>query len=142
MKNTLIAVASLTLLLAACASDDNKNTSGDGGITTDSAAMGGGGTSGTGAGACSSISCYVASQNTCDDYGMATPTQCSDVPVACTNNAGVLAKPAGCPTAGFTAKCTMPGPGGYVLRFYGTRGDNNDMNFCTGIAMGTWSTTF
>lgn len=91
---------------------------------------------------CTSISCYVAGEELCDDYSAPTTTQCADVPTSCGSRGGTVAKPSACPATNFKAKCAMPGPGGYVLRFYGNRGGASDESFCTGTAMGTWSTTF
>ena len=103
----------------------------------------GGGNNGSGGGGgtgCPSISCYVASETLCDDYTGPTATQCADVPTSCSNRGGTSAKPAACPTAEFKAGCVLAG--GYVLRYYRTRGDSSDQSFCTSTMMGTWSTSF
>ena len=119
------------LLVTACGGSDGKTRTTDGSpAAVDQSAS------------CGSMSCYVAAENTCDDYPAPTAAQCADGPAACANRSGVFAKPAACPTAGFKAKCTMPGPGSYVLRFYGARGDAADQSFCQTTAQGTWSTTF
>jgi hypothetical protein len=92
---------------------------------------------------CGSVSCYVAADGTCDEYPSPSPTQCADVPTACSNRGGTVAKPAACPTAGFVGKCTItPSLGGstYVTRFYKDAAGSE--SFCKSIAMGTWSTTF
>lgn len=130
----IVVFLAVSLSSFACSSDDDP---GDAGMTpADASAVADAGP------ACASISCYVASENLCDDYTQATTTQCADVPTACATRGGVAAGPAACPTADFQAKCSMPGPGAYVLRFYGTRGDANDQSFCTGAGGGSWSTTF
>lgn len=130
-----LALLTLTLFVFSCSSSAD-----DGGGTD--AGGGGGGSSAGNATACASLSCHVASEDLCDDYTMPTATQCADVPGACSKRSGTLAKPSACPAMGFKAKCVMPGPGGYVLRFYGSRGGASDQSFCTTMAMGTWSTTY
>ena len=94
----------------------------------------------------SSLSCYLATQFTCNEYPNPTPAQVADVPTACSSGSGDFKQPKDCPMAGFKGKCTRPDgptvPGPYVERFY----DGADLvyaqDFCVNTASGVWSTTF
>jgi len=93
-----------------------------------------------------SLSCYLATQFTCDEYPNPTPAQVMDVPTACSSGSGELHQPAACPTAGFSGKCTRPEgptiPGPYVERFYTGADVAYAQDFCVNTASGVWSTTF
>jgi hypothetical protein len=132
-------VVSLVLMTACHPTVDDTDAGADAAgeaSTADSATDGG----------ASSLSCYVASQFTCDEYPHPTPGQTTDVPVACSSASGVLEQPAACPMAGFKGKCTRPEgptiPGPYVERFYAGADVAYAQDFCVNTASGVWSTTF
>jgi hypothetical protein len=135
MKISLFAI--VMMILSACSSSSDHSGGGGTGGTGGTDGGAGGSTS-----ACKSMGCYVASDNLCDEYTQPTADYCTNVPGSCASRAGTLSSPAACPTANFTGKCIMPGPGGRILRYYGNRGDAADQSFCTDTATGTWSTTF
>ena len=117
----------------------------DGGPASDAASSEASTEAGAEAGA-SSLSCYLATQFTCDEYPNPTPAQVTDVPTACSSGSGDFEQPAKCPMTGFKGKCTRPEgptiPGPYVERFYVGADLAYAQDFCVNTASGVWSTTF
>jgi hypothetical protein len=115
----------------------------DGGAPTDAASAE---TSTDAAPAASSISCYLATLFTCNEYPNPTAAQVMEVPTACSSGSGDFQQPAACPMAGFQGKCTRPDgptvPGPYVERFYTGADVAYAQDFCVNTANGVWSTTF
>jgi hypothetical protein len=90
-----------------------------------------------------SISCYVADQFICYDIAAPTQAQTDNLPVKCSSDSGDFQQPASCPQAGYLGKCTFAAPDGTETdRFYTGADAAYQQDFCTTVALGTWSTAF
>jgi hypothetical protein len=137
----LLVVASLVWVTGChLTADDPAGT--DGGVTSDAAVA----ETSTATDAGASISCYLATQFTCNEYPSPTADQVTAVPTACSSGSGDFEQPAACPMTGFKGKCTRPDgpnvPGPYVERFYDGADVAYAQDFCVNTASGVWSTTF
>jgi hypothetical protein len=90
-----------------------------------------------------SVACYAEAQYRCIEYPNATAEQRASIADECANLHGTLQSPGKCPSARFTAKCTLGIPPSLEVRRYYMGADVAQQNdYCRTALHGVWAREF